>query len=103
MFAPPCAAAAAASLPASRPESKGTQPRLTSSATTKVPVCPYAPKTVTVRFEVIGALPLRGDRCATDLSVPRECMKQICSVSRETLVGFRRPDCDRVRVEGRLP
>ena len=44
--------ASALSFPASRPERIGVHPRLNSSATTKRPVCPYAPNTVTVRLEI---------------------------------------------------
>src|SRR5260370_31610799 len=48
-----CASATASSFAASRPEKIGVHPRLYSSETTKRPVCPYAPNTVTVRFEII--------------------------------------------------
>src|ERR1700693_3603835 len=45
--------AMALSLAGSRPERMGVHPRLRNSATTKRPVCPYAPKTVTVGFALI--------------------------------------------------
>src|SRR5260370_32529165 len=48
--------ASALSFPALRPVRIGAHPRLRNSATTKLPVCPYAPKTVTVRFEIFTEL-----------------------------------------------
>src|SRR6266851_1368645 len=50
---PGWASPASFSFAASRPERMGVNPRLRNSETTKRPVCPYAPKTVTIRFWII--------------------------------------------------
>jgi hypothetical protein len=49
----PAKVAMSFSLAGSRPERMGVHPRCRNSATTKRPVCPYAPKTVAVGFVVI--------------------------------------------------
>src|SRR6202522_160970 len=49
----PAKVAMSFSLAGSRPERMGVHPRLRNSATTKRPVCPYAPKTVAVGLAVI--------------------------------------------------
>src|SRR6266436_5833286 len=54
-----CASPTAFNFAVSRPQRIGVHPRLNNSETTKRPVCPYAPKTLTVRFDVIGGFLLQ--------------------------------------------